>query len=129
MKIIYITLFPEVYESFLTTSLVHKAQEKGLVAFDRIDPRCFADGPHSQVDDEIYGGGAGLLIKAKPVINAVHMAMQEHVFGGVALDTHPKTELDWRVIMMTPSQTVFNQARAVELSTCDVLIVVSGRYE
>jgi tRNA (guanine37-N1)-methyltransferase len=56
MKITYISIFPEIFESFLTTSLIKKAQEKELLSFDCVNPRNFCKDKHKQVDDEIYGG-------------------------------------------------------------------------
>lgn len=71
MRFHIVSLFPEIYESFLKTSLMNKAIEKGLLSFSFTNPRTFCSDKHQQVDDEIYGGGAGMLMKAKPVIDAV----------------------------------------------------------
>jgi tRNA (guanine37-N1)-methyltransferase len=129
MQITYISIFPDIYTSFLATSLIQKAQTKWIIYFDIIDPREFCDDAQHQIDDEIYGGGAGMLMKAQPMIDAVRMAIQQHVFAWASLDTNPQTELTWTVLMMAPSQTIFNQRLAYDLATYDVVIIVNGRYE
>ena len=58
MRLTFISIFPEVYASFLETSLIKKAQEKNILQFDFCNPRDFCEDKHQQVDDEIYGGGA-----------------------------------------------------------------------
>jgi tRNA (guanine37-N1)-methyltransferase len=55
MKISYISIFPEIFKSFLTTSLIAKAQDKKLLSFECTNPRDFCEDKHKQVDDEIYG--------------------------------------------------------------------------
>lgn len=77
MQFHIVTIFPEIYESFLKTSLMHKAIEKGLLSFSFTNPRSFCPDRHQQVDDEIYGGGAGMLMKAKPVIDAVESIIEK----------------------------------------------------
>ena len=57
MKILLVSIFPEIFESFLQTSLIAKAQEKGILEFEIINPRNFCTDKHQQIDDEIYGGG------------------------------------------------------------------------
>ena len=57
MKIFLVSIFPEIFESFLQTSLIAKAQEKGILEFEIINPRNFCTDKHQQIDDEIYGGG------------------------------------------------------------------------
>ena len=54
MRISCVSIFPEIYTSFIETSLVKKAIEKNIIAFDLIDPRSFCGDKHKQVDDEIY---------------------------------------------------------------------------
>ncbi len=76
MKLYFISIFPEIFESFLQTSLIARAQEKRLLSFEVINPRDFCHDRHQQVDDEIYGGGSGMLMKAQPVIDAVNSAFE-----------------------------------------------------
>jgi tRNA (guanine37-N1)-methyltransferase len=71
MHIHIISIFPDIFESFVNTSLIQKAKEKKILKFHFINPRSFCPDKHQKVDDTIYGGGAGLLMKAKPAIDSV----------------------------------------------------------
>lgn len=116
-----VTLFPEIYESFLKTSLMNKAIEKNLISFSFTNPRAFCLDKHQQVDDEIYGGGAGMLMKAKPVIESVEQIISEN---SLAVGDNRK------IIFLSPSEKIFNQEisydYAKELTN---IIFVCGRYE
>lgn len=119
MKIFIVSLFPEIFASFLSTSLIAKAQEKEIVTFELINPRDFCEDKHQQIDDEIYGWGKGMLIKAKPVIDAVNDIIQKNKFK----------KSDFSLLFPSPSQQVFNQKIAYGLSKQENLIFVCGRYE
>ena len=117
-----VSLFPEVYESFLQTSLIKKAIEKGVLSFSSINPRSFCLDKHQQVDDEIYGGGAGMLMKAKPVIESVESIIQNSKFE--------IQNNDWKIIFVSPSEKIFNQKIAYQYAgSLKNIIVVNGRYE
>ena len=117
MKIHIVSLFPDIFSNFLQTSLVSKAQEKDLLQFSLINPRSFCDDKHQQVDDTVYGGGAGMLIKAEPIIDAVHSVIDQ-----ISSDS-------WAIVFPSPSQTVFQQKHAHVLAKYDHIIFVCGRYE
>ena len=116
MHISFVSLFPDIFASFLSTSLVAKAQDKWLLTFSVVDPRTFCVDKHQQVDDTVYGGGDGMLIKAQPVIDAV-----ESIISAV--------DGSWAVIMPTPSRDVFSQKHAHLFAKYDHIIFVCGRYE
>lgn len=118
MHIHLISIFPDIRKSFLETSLIKKSQEKNLVQFSVINPRDFCDDPHQKVDDTLYGGGAGLLLKAKPLIDAVESILP-------SVRTHGNAS----IIIPQPSTTVFTQTQAHNLTKCEHLIFVCGRYE
>ena len=118
MQIHLISIFPEIFDSFLSTSLISKAIDQELITVSRINPREFCTDKHQQVDDEIYGGGAGLLLKAQPVIDAVRSVITQIPAGET-----------FRLIYLAPSEQVFTQQVAHELTSVDHLIVVMGRYE
>ena len=71
MQIHLISIFPEIFDSFIETSLIKKAVDKKVLKFHTTNPRDFAKGKHKQVDDTIYGGGPGLLMKVEPAVKAV----------------------------------------------------------
>lgn len=119
MKITYISIFPEVYTSFLETSLIKKATEKWVLTFDIVNPRDFCDDKHKQIDDVIYWWGAGMLMKAKPVIDSIEsIGIRDWGLG-----------TNWKIIFLSPSKEIFNQQLAYDFSTLDHIILVSGRYE
>ena len=74
MKIQVITLFPEMFEQVLNSSMMWKAQNNNAVTFDVINLRDFGIGPRKQVDDTPYGGGDGMLLKPEPFFEAIKFA-------------------------------------------------------
>lgn len=141
MHITCITIFPEIFKPFFTSSLLGKAVEKGILEFDTINPRDFCRDRQKKVDDEIYGGGVGLLMKAQPVIDSIRYAVKElettnykpqlsEVWSLKSEVKNLKSEVcRMKLIMVWPSKTVFNQQIAHDLSVYDHLIFICGRYE
>ncbi|PID34869.1 MAG: tRNA (guanosine(37)-N1)-methyltransferase TrmD [candidate division SR1 bacterium] len=119
MHISIISIFPEIFESFLTSSLIQKAREKQLITIDLVNPRDFCNDKHKQIDDEIYGGGAGMLLKAEPIIHAIQDTINKN---------NRKKE-DIHILFPSPSKTVFNQQSAHSLADKKNLIFICGRYE
>lgn len=117
MKIQIITLFPEMFEGVLNTSMLWKAQDKKLVEYKLINLRDFGIGPRKQVDDTPYGGGSGMVLRPEPLINAIEAAKSSVV-------SHQSS-----VILLTPRGKKFDQAKARELSKLDDIILVCARYE
>ena len=116
MKIQIITLFPEMFDKVLNTSMLWKAQEKKLVEYGLINLRGFGIGPRRQVDDTPYGGGDGMVLRPEPLFAAVESAQ--------------KTDPDAQVILMTPRGRLFTQEMARELAATEAgLIIICGRYE
>jgi tRNA (guanine37-N1)-methyltransferase len=116
MKIQIITLFPEMFEGVLNTSMLRKAQENKLIEYGLINLRDFGIGPRKQVDDTPYGGGDGMVLRPEPLFAAVEKAQE--------------SAPDARVLLMTPRGETFNQEMAREFAaTQGGLIVICGRYE
>ncbi len=116
MKIQIITLFPEMFEGVLNSSMLWKAQKEDLVEYRLINLRDFGIGPRKQVDDIPYGGGDGMVLKPEPLFAAV--------------DEAKKDNPDARVLLMTPRGDLFDQEMAREFAaTENGLIIVCGRYE
>lgn len=135
MHITFVTIFPEIYTSFLETSLIKKAQEKNILKFDIINPRDFCDDKHKQIDDVIYGWGAGMLMKSKPVIDAIASVISDRSPVGHKLlndtikETNSERPVARKIIFLSPSPTIFNQQLAYDYSKLDHIIFVSWRYE
>ncbi|MDR1300157.1 MAG: tRNA (guanosine(37)-N1)-methyltransferase TrmD [Candidatus Nomurabacteria bacterium] len=115
-KFIIITLFPEMFEPVLNSSMLWKAQESSIVSFDLINLREFGLGPRRQVDDTIYGGGDGMLLMIEPLVKALEEA---------------KKRLPEAVtLLMSPSERVWSQQEAVSHADSGKdYIVICGRYE
>jgi tRNA (guanine37-N1)-methyltransferase len=116
MRIDIVTLFPEMFTSFLDGSLLGSARKAGLVDIRLTNFRDFAAGVHRQVDDRPYGGGPGMLLMPEPVVSCV-----EAVQAAGATPGH--------VVMLTPGGRRLDQAVVEALSRCPRLVLVCGRYE
>lgn len=116
MKIDVLSLFPEMFEGVLHSSIMKKAQENEAVSFNVTDFREFSGNKHHKVDDYPYGGGAGMVLKPEPLFAAVE---------SLALDTSKRP----RVILMCPQGARFNQKKAEELSREEHLVFLCGHYE
>ncbi len=113
MKITVLTLFPEIIEGYFSSSIMAKAVDKGLVDYEVVDIRSFAEDRHRTCDDYPYGGGAGMVLKPEPLAKAL-----DSVNG-----------LERRVVYPSPSGVLFNQEYAAELSGSPDLVFICGRYE
>lgn len=116
MKYHVLTLFPEMIEQGLSTSILGKAREKNLIELNLVQIRDFAGNKHKQVDDYPYGGGAGMVMQPEPIIKAYESIVYE-----------PRCKP--RVIYLTPQGKTFNQGMAQELSQEKELIFLCGHYE
>jgi tRNA (guanine37-N1)-methyltransferase len=115
MKIQIISLFPEMFKPVMGTSMLWKAQEKGLVEYSYINLRDFGLGPRKTVDDTPYGGGDGMLLMVEPLVKAIEQAK--------------KNDSGAKVILPTPRGDVYKQSTAKQLATEQGLILVCPRYE
>lgn len=111
------TLFPEMVMNGLEESITGRAQKKGIINIEAVNIRDFADNKYGHVDDYTYGGGAGMLMQAKPVYDA-YKSIEDRLENKKV-----------RVLYMTPQGTPFNQSMAEELSKEEDLILLCGHYE
>lgn len=116
MKFHVMTLFPEMIENGLNTSILGKAAEKGLISFAAVNIRDYTLDKHGKVDDYPYGGGAGMLIQAQPVFDAYQAIT-------ASMKKKPRT------IYLTPQGRTFDQKMARELAGEEELVFVCGHYE
>jgi len=116
MKIDVLSLFPEMFEGVLHSSIMKKAQANGAVTFGVTDFRDYSTNKHRKVDDYPYGGGAGMVLKPEPLFAAVE-AISE------GLEKPP------RVILMCPQGERFTQKKAEELSAEEHVVFICGHYE
>jgi len=113
MKIDILTLFPNMFNGFLTESIIKRALEQEKVEINIHNIRDYSVLNHNQVDDTPYGGGAGMVLMCDPIFRAIDDL---------------KTD-DSLVIMMTPQGKVFRQEMAYDLANKKHLIIICGHYE
>ncbi|QDY86685.1 tRNA (guanosine(37)-N1)-methyltransferase TrmD [Mycoplasma anserisalpingitidis] len=113
MKINFLTLFPSYFNPFVDESIINKAIQKGLIDIKVIDFRDFSRSKHRKVDDEIYGGGHGLLLQIEPIDLALKSLENN---GGYK-------------ILVSPQGKKFTQEMANNLAKKDQITFISGRYE
>jgi len=110
-----VTIFPEIFDSYLNESILKRAQKKKLIGIQSHDIRDFTADKHRTTDDKPYGGGVGMVMKIEPIYKA--------------LKTIPKTKKT-RVILLSPKGKRFTQADAARLaSKYNQLVFTCGRYE
>ena len=113
MKIDILTLFPEMFDGFLNTSIIKRARDLGKVDINVHNFRDYSLDKHGRVDDYPYGGGAGMVLMCEPIFRAIE-----------AIKTDESL-----VIMLSPSGNVFKQSMAVDLSSKKHIILLCGHYE
>ncbi|MBQ4527669.1 MAG: tRNA (guanosine(37)-N1)-methyltransferase TrmD [Clostridia bacterium] len=111
-----LTLFPEMFEPVLHSSMLGRAEEKGILKFNLINIRDFSNNKHNRVDDAPYGGGRGMVMQAPPVYDA-YMSVADKCISKP------------HVIHMSPKGKVFTQAKAIELAKYDEILFLCGHYE
>lgn len=116
MRFDILTLFPAIFDGFLTEGLLHKALQKKLLEVQLWDYRKWAVNRHQSVDDRPYGGGPGMLVSCDPVYRCV-----EHV--------QSQTDQPGQLIMLTPYGRKLDQNLVTELAQFDRLLLLCGRYE
>jgi tRNA (guanine37-N1)-methyltransferase len=116
-----VTLFPELFDAFLSTSMVGRAVESGALVVRRADLRPFGLGRHKSVDDTPYGGGSGMVMRVDCIV-----ACLEALDAGA--DGEAPRSAAHRVLL-TPQGAPFRQAKARELATRERVVLICGRYE
>jgi len=120
MRFEVLTLFPEIFSSFLGESIINKAIEKELIYVNLYNFREHGIGKHLKVDDAPYGGGAGMVLRAEPIYRALT----------TRVDHYREQNLDTHKILITPQGVPFSQSKAKELNQSNkVLLMLCGRYE
>jgi len=116
MRVDILTLFPEVFESPLSSSIIKRARDNGLIEIALTNIRDFSTDNYRKVDDKPYGGGPGMVMMPGPVFDCF-----EHV--------RKLSPEKGRVLLLTPQGQKFDQAKARKLSTEKRLIFIAGKYE
>ena len=115
MKIIFVTLFPNLIAPYFEDSILKRAKEKNLFSLEFINFRDFSTDKHKKIDTEIVGGGAGMIIDNKALRNTLNHLKKMYPYA--------------KTVFLNPVGKKYNQKDAVRFSKEKVLILVSGRYE
>ena len=113
MRIDILTLFPRMFDGFLTESIIKRAIENKKVTINIYDFREYSKDPHGKVDDTPYGGGPGMVLCPQPIFDCIKSIRTDDSF----------------VIMLTPEGKVYNQEMALNLKSKKHLILLCGHYE
>lgn len=113
MKIDILTLFPSMFDGFISESIIKRAIENNKVEINIYNIRDYSKDPHKKVDDYGFGGGKGMVLMPQPIFDAVEYLKKE----------------DTKVILMTPQGIKYNQELAYSLTNENHLIIVCGHYE
>lgn len=113
MKITILTLFPEMFESYLSNSIIKRAISKNLVEFELVNIRDFTIDKNHRVDNYPTGGGAGLIMQCQPVLDSLKSVRKDNS----------------KVLLTSPRGQTFNQQKAIDLSKEEHLIFICGHYE
>lgn len=134
-----VTIFPPLFEGLLSEGIVARAITKGLVKIDVLNLRDFSTDGYKTVDDYPYGGGPGMVMKVEPILKAVSSvtgldylagstegrSSSAGVQHGVKVGTEPTT----RIVVPSPQGRRYDQNVASELSSCDSIVLICGRYK
>lgn len=112
MKINFLTIFPKYYDAFKSESIIARAIAKGIIEINVIDFRNFSIGNQNKVDDQIYGGGDGMLLMIEPIDRALESIKEKS-----------------KIILVTPQGKTLTQEKAYELSKEKSITFIAGRYE
>ncbi|HAV10222.1 MAG TPA: tRNA (guanosine(37)-N1)-methyltransferase TrmD [Dehalococcoidia bacterium] len=117
MRIDILTLFPPLFDSVFSHSIIGRARERQLIDIRVHNMRDYTHDKHHIVDDYPYGGGAGMVLKPEPVFEAVEAVKQDAI------------DLSSHTVLLSPQGRLFNQEIAKEMTGYDNLIIICGRYE
>ena len=125
-----ITLFPELFEPYVSRLPLKKAEDSGLARYNFWDLRNFSTNKYGSVDDKTYGGGVGMIVMVEPIYKSL-----EKIYGVGVIQEHIQNrnsesiKKDQKIILLSPRGETYTQKKAVELSECSQITLICGRYE
>jgi tRNA (guanine37-N1)-methyltransferase len=128
IKFDVLTIFPNIFDSYLNESFIKKARQSGLLEIDIHDIRQFTCDARKSVDDRPYGGGLGMVLKVEPILKTLANFLKLD-FKGSKIKIVPKKREKTKMILFTPRGKQFDQKMAYRFSKLDRLVMICGRYE
>ena len=133
IKFDIITIFPDIFSSYLKESLIARAQKKKFIKINVHNLRKWTKDNHQTVDDRPFGGGLGMVLKVEPIFKAVKAIKLKNSSEQKTHDRENSAQLNnskkTKVILFTPRGKKFNQKIAFQLSKLNQVIFICGRYE
>jgi len=125
-----ITIFPDMFESYLADSIMKRAQEYGAVTFNFYDPRALTTDKHRKVDDEPYGGGPGMVMTVQPIVDAWDSITKKSLLEKAGEFVGSKEKKVFKTILLSPGGEKFTTeyAKSAAGEYTDI-IFICGRYE
>ena len=117
MRFHIMTLFPEIFNSYMDESIMKRAVEKGIIEVHIYNIRDFSNNKHKKVDDYPFGGGAGMVMTPQPIYDTYKHIITTHNINNPS------------VIYLTPKGKVYNQSMAKQMSLKEDIILLCGHYE
>ncbi|MFA6428597.1 MAG: tRNA (guanosine(37)-N1)-methyltransferase TrmD [Candidatus Buchananbacteria bacterium] len=127
-----ITIFPNILDSYFSQTILARAQKNKLIKIDYLNLRGFTTDKHKTVDDKIYGGGAGMLLKIEPIykaLRALKSKIKNQKLPASTRGAHRREAGKLRIILLAANGKQFEQSDAKRLSKYQNLIFICGRYE
>ena len=118
MKITFLTIFPQLFDSFLAAPIPQRAVKKGVLELEVVDIKDFSPGSFRHIDDSSFGGGPGMVMRCQPVLDALRSVQKEHDGGVTSV-----------AAALSPAGAVFTQKKAHRFAGLDHLILICGHYE
>lgn len=134
MRFDIITIFPKIFTSYLNESILARAQAEKLVTICSHDIRKFSHDKHKKVDDKPYGGGAGMVLKAEPILMAVDNILKKNSKHEIRNSKHIQSiksrKIKTKIVVLSAKGRQFTQKMAYDWAKkYDQLVLISGRYE
>ncbi len=125
MKISILTVCPELFESFLSSHEVKRAQQRSGAVIEAVDIRNYVQGSFRKIDDSPYGGGRGMVLRCQPVAEALEAVKRD----GPGMPGAEAGAMKCRTVLLSPAGVPYTQKMAREFSGQDHLILICGHYE
>ena len=132
MRFEIITIFPNIFKSYFSESIIKRAQKKGLVKIDIHNLRDYTSDKHKSVDDSPYGGGPGMILKIEPIYKAICSILRNpksKILNPKQIQNSKLPKSKTKIILFSPKGKKFDQKMAKRFSKLDQLIMICGRYE